>query len=128
MIKGEPGITAMMLKSGMEVEEDCTIFYYAPPIPDKGTELKYVTISERTRLKTAPLFVIPGYLKGQSKIYHLMDALIMENLDTSLFNPVYRDHGNISGTIVYIYIKLRASIIFGNREYSLGGPGPPIAL
>ena len=117
-----------MLKNGMEVAEDCIIFYYAPPIPDKGTELKYVTISERTSLKTAPLFVIPGYLKGQSKIYHLMDALIMENLDTSLFTPVYRDHGNISGTIVYIYIKLRASIIFGNQEYSLGGPGPPIAL
>ena len=42
------------------------------------------------------------------------DALIMDNLEKPLTNPVDRGHGNKSGAIDEIFIKPRATTIFGH--------------
>ena len=52
----------------------------------------------------------------------------MDNLETSLSNTVDKDHGNTGGSIMDSFIKPRASTMFGYPVYSIGGPGPSIAI
>ena len=56
------------------------------------------------------------------------DALIMDNLETSLATTVDKYRGNTSGAIVERLIKPRASTIFGHPVYSLDGTGPSMAV
>ena len=39
-----------------------------------------------------------------------------------------KDHGNTGGSIMDSFIKPRASTMFGSPVYSIGGPGPSIAI
>ena len=63
MKKGEYGGVSMMLKTGMEVDQDYTIFNYGPPIPHKYLNPQYRTVAAGLRMKPAPKFVLPGHRK-----------------------------------------------------------------
>ena len=52
----------------------------------------------------------------------------MDDLETSLANPVYRYRVNTSGSILDIFIKPIDSTVFGHMEYSIYGPVPLIAV
>ena len=52
----------------------------------------------------------------------------MDNLETYLFNLVYRDNSNASAYVVESFIKTRASIIYRHKTDSLDGPGPMILV
>ena len=50
------------------------------------------------------------------------------DLETPLAKTVDRSCGNTSGYFVDIFIKPRASKMFGNPEYYLDGPAPFITI
>ena len=57
-----------------------------------------------------------------------MYALVMDKLDISLQNLVYRNPSNASRYTVDIFIKTRASVLCFYPSYSLDVPGPSIVV
>ena len=55
----------MVLKTVVEVGEDCTFFNYGPPIQQKGVKFKGRTILKGTGVKMSPAFFLPGNNKGK---------------------------------------------------------------
>ena len=75
-------------------------------------------------MKTAPKFVPTGHRKEKVGKETPLDALIMNNLKTSLATTVNKARGNTSGAIVERFIKPRASTMSEHLLYSLDVPGP----
>ena len=75
-------------------------------------------------INPATEFVLQGHSKEKTGKEPPPDALIMDNLETSLATTVDKDSGNTSGAIVERFIKPRASTMFGHLVYLLDGPGP----
>ena len=66
MTKVQSISVSVMLKTGMEVIEDCTIFNYGPPISQKEVNAKDRTIVAGSGVKSAPIFVLPGNNAGKA--------------------------------------------------------------
>ena len=64
LVKGSSVSGSMIPKTGIEVEEDCTISNYVTPIPHKGMKSKYITIVAGKGVKLELAFAIPGNIKG----------------------------------------------------------------
>ena len=79
-------------------------------------------------VKRAPILVNPGNNEGNFGQEPPLDALIMDNLETSLETTVDKARGTSNEAIVERFIKHRASTIFVHLTYSLDGPGPPNAV
>ena len=80
--------------------------------------------SVRDRDEAAPKLVFSGHSNEKTEKETSPDALIMDNLLTSLATTVDKSHVNTIGSIVERFIKPRASTMFGYPVYSLDGPGP----
>ena len=63
MKKAKSGGTSMMLKTGMELAQDYTIFNYVLPIPQKDLKSQDRTIVAGPGMNPAPKFVLPGHNK-----------------------------------------------------------------
>ena len=105
-----------------------TVFNYRPPIPQKYLKSQDIKNSVRDRDKVAPKFVLSRHSKEKTEKFTSLDALIMDNLEKSLATTVDKARGNTSGAIVEIFVKPRASTMFGHTVYSLDGPGPSMAV
>ena len=57
-----------------------------------------------------------------------LHVLIIDNLETLLAITVDKACGNISGSMVEMFIKHRASTISGHPVYSPDGPGPSMVV
>ena len=90
----------MMMKIGMEVAQDYTVFKYIPPIPHKDLDTQDITIVSGQGMNLAPKYFLPGHSKEKVGNETPPDALIMDNLETSLATTVDKDCGNTSGAIV----------------------------
>ena len=53
----------MMLKTVMEVAQDCTVFKYGPTIPQKDVKSRGIIIFEGSGVCLTPTFVLPGNSK-----------------------------------------------------------------
>ena len=53
----------MILKTGMEVAQDYTVFNHGPPIPQKDLKSQDRTIVAGPGMKPAPIFFLPGHIK-----------------------------------------------------------------
>ena len=63
MTKVKSGGAYMMLKTGMEVAQDYTVFNYGSPKSQKFLKYQYMTIVSRPGVNPAPKFVLPGHRK-----------------------------------------------------------------
>ena len=117
-----------MMKRGMEVAQDYTVFNYERPIPQKYLNPQYRTILAGSGMKPASKYFSQGTAKRKLGRKPPPDALIMDNLETSLATTVNKARGNTSGTIVERFIKSIASTMFGHTVYSLDGPGTSISV
>ena len=79
-------------------------------------------------MKPAPKLFPPGHIKEKVGKETSPDVLIMDNLETLLATTVDKSCGNTSGAIVNMFIKPRASTMFGHPVYSLDGTGPSIVV
>ena len=75
-------------------------------------------------VKLAPILVTLGNNEGKVRKEPPPDALIMDNLETSLATTLHKAHGNANVSMVKRYIKSTDSTIFDHPAYSLDGPGP----
>ena len=80
MTKGKSGGLSMMLKTGMEVAQDCTIFNYRPPIPQKYLKSQGRIIVAEADIKPAPKNP-SGHSKEKIGKKRPPDALIVDNLE-----------------------------------------------
>ena len=81
-----------------------------------------------TGVNLSPNCVIPGNSKEKVGKENPPDALIMENLETSLDTTVYKAGGNTVGSIVERFMKPSESTMLGHPIYLMDGPGPPISI
>ena len=65
-------------------------------------------------MKQAQKTFPPGHIKQKVVKETPTDALIMDNLETLLATTVDKSCGNTSGAIVNMFIKPRASTMFGH--------------
>ena len=65
MKKGKAGGLSMMLKTGMEVDQDYTVFKYGPPSPQQVIKSQGRAILAQAGMKPAPKFVLPGHNKEE---------------------------------------------------------------
>ena len=63
MKKGESRGVYMIMKTGMEVTQDYTVFRYGPPRPQKYLNNQDITKVAGTGMKPAPKFVLPVNIK-----------------------------------------------------------------
>ena len=108
--------------------QDYTVFDYGPPIPQKYLKSQYRTIVAGPGMKPAPNVFHPGHSKDKTEKGIPTDALIMDNLETSLATTVDYSFSNTSGAIVERFIKPSASTIFGHPVYYLDVPGPSMEV
>ena len=94
MIKVESGCVSMMLKT------DYTFFKDGPPIPQKYLNTQDRIIVVRPGMKPAPKFVLAGHIKEKIGKETPSDALIVDNLETSLSTTVDKARGETSGAIL----------------------------
>ena len=118
----------MMMKTGMELNQDYTFLNYGPPRPQKYLKPQDRTIVAVPGMKPEPNFVLPGHIKQKFGKETPPDALIMDNLKTLLSTTMDKDRGKKSGSIVESFIKPRASTMFGHPVYFLDGPGTSISV
>ena len=59
----ESGGVLMMMKIGMEVAQDYTVFNYGPSIPQKYLNLQDRSIVARPGMKPSPKYFLPGNRK-----------------------------------------------------------------
>ena len=115
----------MILKTGMELAQDYTVFNCGHPRPHKYLKSQGITIMAQPGINPAPNFFFPRHIKEETgKAPPPPDSLIVDNLETLLATTVDKASGNTSGAIVERFIKTIASTIFGQPVYSLDGPGP----
>ena len=107
--KGQSTSVYVMLKTGMVLSEDHTIFNYGTTILHKGLKYKDRKVVVRPRVNKTPTFVILGNDKGISVQENFPYEFIMDNLDISLFTTVNEDFGNASTAILERFIKTRSS-------------------
>ena len=98
----------MMMKIGMEVDQSYTVFNYGPPIPQKYLNLQDRTIMARPGMKQSPKYFLPGHSKEKVWKDPPPNALIMDNLESSLDTTVDKPHKNTSVASVERLIKPRA--------------------
>ena len=79
-IKGEYGGVSMVMKTGMEVDQDKKKIDCVPPIPQKYLNSQYRTIVAGPGMNPAPKFILPGHSKEKVGKETPPDALIMGNL------------------------------------------------
>ena len=118
----------MMLKAGLQVAQDYTVFNYRPPRPQKDLNTQDRTIVTGPGIKPAPKFVFLWHSKEKTDKEVPQDPLIIDNLETSLETKVDKACGNTSGSVVERFIKSRASEMFGHPVHLLEGPGPSIPV
>ena len=98
------------------------------PIPQKYLKSQDRTIVSGPGMNPHQNLFHPGHSKKKVRRELLPYALIVDNLETSLANTMDKDHANASGTIFKMFIKPRASTIFGQPVYFLDGLEPSIAV
>ena len=76
----------------------------------------------------ASKFVLPGINKAKFGREIPPDALLVDNLETSLATTVDTSNGNIGRAIGDRYVKPEALAIFVHPGYLIGGPGMSIAI
>ena len=116
----------MMLKIGLRVAQDYTVFNYGPPSQQKDLNPQDRKILAGTGMK--PAQNVLGIAKRKLGRNPPPYVLIMDNLETSLDTTWDKARGNTSGDIVERLIKPRVSKIFGHPVYSLDGPGPSMEV
>ena len=116
----------MMMKIGMEVAQDYTVFKYIPPIPHKDLDTQDITIVSGQGMNLAPKYFLPGHSKEKVENETPPDALIMDNLETLLKTTVDKVCGNTNGAVVDRFIKSIEPTMFVHPVYFLDGPGRSI--
>ena len=112
----------MMLKTGMGLSQDYTIFNYGHPIPQKDVKSQDRTIVAGPGVNSEPKFVLTGNSKEKVGKETPPDVFIVHILETFLATKLDKACGNANGDIVESFIKPRISTIFDHTEYFLGGP------
>ena len=64
--KVKSGGFSIMLKTGLEVDQDYTVFNYVPPSPHKYLKSQYRTIVAGPGINLAPTFFLPGNIKDKT--------------------------------------------------------------
>ena len=118
----------MMLKTGIKVAHDYSIFEYVPPIPHKNVKSQYRTIVSGTGVNLETKNVLPENSKEKVGKETPPYAFLMDNLETSFSTTVNKAHGNTGGSTMERFIKPIASTMFGHPVYSLDGTGPSIEI
>ena len=95
MTKGESGGVLMMMKIGMEVAQDYTVFNYGSAIPQKDLNPQDITIVAGPGMKPSPK-KLPGHIREKFWKETPPDAFIMDNLETLLAPTVDKACGNTS--------------------------------
>ena len=67
IIKGKAGCLSMMLKTGLEVAQDYTVFSYGPQRPQKYLKPQNKKILAGPGMKPAPKFVLPEHIKEKTE-------------------------------------------------------------
>ena len=104
------------------------VLNYGPPRSHNNKNTQDIKIVARPGVNPTSKCILTGNRKEKFGKEPLPDALIMDNLETSLTTTVDKTQGNGSGSILKRFIEPRASTIFDHLVYYLDGPGPPIAI
>ena len=80
--------------------KDYTVFNYGTPIPQKDLNSQDRTIVAETGMNPEPNVFHPGHSKEKTEKETPTDALIMDNLETSLAITVDKACSNTNGAIV----------------------------